>query len=142
MLLSLQLLGVIQLVLFTYLSDASDVWSMVVSAVMLLLSGAMGVRAASDGSIQSATHYRICLQAYMLLVLGLAAINVWLLSIEECIAPCVSIEPLDCMVPPDAERTCSAILVVRRPTHRQHSAAHRDARSPPAQCGRRAVCAH
>lgn len=109
---SLLMLGIVQMVLFTYLSDASDVWSMVVSACMLLLSGALGVRAASDGSIRSATQYRICLQIYMLLVLVLAAINIWVLNIEECIAPCVSIVPADCAIPPDAERACSAILVV------------------------------
>lgn len=128
---SLLMLGIVEMVLFTYLSDASDVWSMVVSACMLLLSGALGVRAASDGSIRSATQYRICLQIYMLLVLVLAAINIWVLNIEECIAPCVSIVPADCVIPPDAERNCSSILVVsgqREATRRELPSCHARAR--------------
>lgn len=104
-------MGAAEMFTFAYMCTASEVWSLVVSAAMLLIVGSLGLRAASEGTILSATYYRISLQVYMMVLLVLAGMNVLFLQMEPCIAPCVSTDPARCVQPDDATVTCSHVLV-------------------------------
>ena len=97
--------------MFAYMSNASEVWSLVASASALLLCGVLALRAASDSSITTAAHYRFSLQVYMVLLFVLAAINLIVLNVQPCIAPCISADPNDCKIARGATQPCAYVLV-------------------------------
>jgi len=106
------LLGLIELGLFAWVSDAREVWSLVLSGGMLVLIGLLGIRAASSGTIVSATQYRFSIQLYMLVLLLAATLNMIEISHLPCKAPCVEDDPTQCQNPEGVDTTCAHLLVL------------------------------